>query len=744
MPVKHSSNSLPTSASRKSSNDLLPTSAVSIPKRPNGNSALAIAGLTTGLLFSIVNIANAAPGDDAESSASTNLPVDRVVLFKSGVGYFQHKGNVANDSQIAIPFRVEQINDVLKSLVVSDPQGAIREVRYPSQDPLERSLAGFAIDLSEATDLPSILRQLRGAELAVKTPDTITGRLVSVKTKTIERDESIIEETYITLATDDGLQRLKLSDVSAIKLRDKTLDNELQQALLLLADNQTSDNKTVTLRFGGQGQRDVSLGYIIEAPVWKTSWRLDLSDSKTENQNTDGATTNDTTSTVSTTSRLQGWAMVENTSDSDWNNVELALVSGQPVSFTMDLYTPLYATRPEVAVPRPAQVKPRTYDGAMKEMMPTATFGNTNRGGSNIRLDEYAFADRAYAPAPAQTMRSESKRKNQALGGINTSNVQPSQVGELFQYELDQAVSLPRRTSAMLPIIDSPIQAEKVAIYNRNDNAKHPMNGVLFKNTSGAKLMAGPVTVFDNGYAGDAQIGHIAQDATRLLAYALNIEILADSKQESEQAIVKGVVRDGMLQIERRVEYRNLYTFSNEGGKDKTIIIEHPKRTNAKLLKPQKAFEVTDNALRFKLNVPKAKSAELMVKEYEITDQSFSLLNTSNNNILYYVRNGEISDNVKKVLREVAERRTDIADLETKRNRLRNDIESIKNGQARLRENIKSVGQSSSLGRRYIEKLSNEEDKIEALSKDVNQLTKAIKEAQNDLDAYIKQLEVIT
>src|SRR5208282_104101 len=126
------------------------------------------------------------------------------------------------------------------------------------------------------------------------------------------------------------------------------------------------EKKKLVLHFTGTGKRRVRIGYILEAPVWKTSYRLVLGDASSH--------------------LLQGWALVENTSDTDWRNIALMLVSGRPITFTMDLYQPLYIQRPEVQLELYQSLLPKTNQMAMEEAAPEGE-----------ALDEAASP----APAPA-------------------------------------------------------------------------------------------------------------------------------------------------------------------------------------------------------------------------------------------------------------------------------------------------------------------------------------------------------
>ena len=179
--------------------------------------------------------------------------------------------------------------------------------------------------------------------MQVEAPTAITGTIVGVEKRKVKvgKDEAI-EQEFLNLLTDQGLRSVNLETVSRIKLSDEKLNGELQQALAILATAHATDKKTVSLNFLGQGKRDVKVGYIQESPIWKTSYRLVLKDDEKP--------------------FLQGWAIVENTTEQDWNDVNLTLISGRPISFIMDLYQPLYVQRPEVKPELYAGLRPQIYD----------------------------------------------------------------------------------------------------------------------------------------------------------------------------------------------------------------------------------------------------------------------------------------------------------------------------------------------------------------------------------------------
>ena len=270
------------------------------------------------------------PAAGPDRAAAAALPLSEVVLYSSGVGYFQRDGQVEGRGQVDMRFKVENINDLLKSMVVQDFDGGrVSTVTYGSRDPVSKTLKSFGIDLTTNPTLGQLLGQIRGERIEIATPNPVVGTIVGVETKEQPAgDKGIVQVEYLNVLTEEGLRSIPMSQVQRIKLLNEQLSTELNQALAVLAASHDTQKKTVSILFEGQGKRKVSVAYIIETPVWKTSYRLVLDD--------DGKPF------------LQGWAIVENTTDDDWSNVRLSLISGRPISFMMDMYQPLYVARPLV------------------------------------------------------------------------------------------------------------------------------------------------------------------------------------------------------------------------------------------------------------------------------------------------------------------------------------------------------------------------------------------------------------
>jgi len=676
-----------------------------------------------------IRAADDSPAKPAEAASS--LPLTKVVLFNSGVGFFEHRGDVEGDTHVDLKFNVHEINDLLKSMVLEDAGGGrISTVNYDSKDPITKTLKTFAIDLTTNPTLADLLRQIRGEKVEVDAPQPIAGTIVGVEQHTVKvgRDETTQVE-FLNLMTADGLRSLSLENISRIKLSNKQLNGEFNQALGLLALGHATDKKTVTLHFTGDGKRPVRVGYIQEAPVWQTSYRLVLHDDKPP--------------------FLQGWAIVENPTEQDWNNVSLTLVSGRPISFVMDLYQPLYIPRPVVAPEQYASLNPQTYDQSMADK--SKQFGEAGgRRALAMRqmAPQAAPAKAAYGAAGGFT-RAESKDADQAGEALNmqqgvSSAAQGANVGELFQYKIDAPVTLRRQQSAMLPIVNDSIKGEKVSIYNPAVQAKHPLNGLKFVNSTKLHLMQGPITVFDGGvYAGDARIEDIAPGSERLISYALDLdtEVAPESKFHPEQLVSVRIVK-GTLLTSRKYTRTQEYTVKNSGSHAKKVLIEYPLDPNWTLVSPKEPAEKTRQLYRFAVEAEPGKPAKLAVEEERTDQQQWALGNLDNGTIFMYQRANETSPKVKEALGEVIKRHQAIEQLVQKRAQAEGQVQAIDADQARIRQNMAVLDHAAEQYKDYVKEFGEQEKQLKDLRTQIQQLQADEAAARKSLDDYLMGLDL--
>ena len=665
----------------------------------------------------------------APTAAPSPLPIRQVTLFTSGVSYIERGGAVTGDATVPLTFRTAQINDILKSLTLLDSNGQVQPVVYSARDPIGRTLQAFAIDVTQPQSRAELLNHLRGTEVTVTTSKgPLTGQVVSVESKSITAPTGTTTAETLNLLGADGLQSVHLDDISGIKLRNSRLDRELREALTTLASGADDQRRSVTLRFQGTGRRDVRVGYIAEAPLWKISYRLLLGPKPS----------------------MQGWALVENTTDEDWNGIHLGLVSGRPISFIQDLYQPLYLPRPVVQPDIIASPTPQTH-------------------GDNLQADSL----KVDAPAPLPAMPTESslgavvgeQRRAKVPGMVNqaaragtsyfdvaaamksvTAQAQGANAGELFAYNITTPVTLPRQQAAMIPVIAQGIAADKVSLYNANSDPRYPLNAVRLKNTTGLHLKGGPITLFDGGtYAGDAVMEDVPPGDSRLISYAVDLSI-AGERQDTVQNQTRTTlaIHGGVLTVTVRERSETNYHFKSKSGEAKTVLVEHPFDAQSVLVKPATAAERTATVYRFAVPVPAGKTAALQVIIEKPVESTVALLDGDVNQIAVYADQSDIPAATRSALARVVTQRRRLMNLSDQAAAADARVAGIGKEQDRIRRNMAALDRTSLLYKRYVAELDVQETQIGTLRTDTQRLRAEADAARTALRASVDGLEIVS
>lgn len=642
-------------------------------------------------------------------SQAGEVALDQVTLFTSGVGYFEHQGRVIGEAQVSMTVRDDQLNDVIKSLVAIDRDGGtVGAVSYAARDPLERILSSFAVDLTENPSLADIAAQLRGVLVRADLPArSVEGRIVGTEERVRKEGDMELRETFVILNTDSGLQTVRLDQIQHLAPLDEAIARDLEQALDALAEQVDQTRKTVRIGFTGEGERRVSLGYLLETPMWKTSYRIVIDDEALW---------------------LQGWGYVENMTDMDWNDVQMALVSGRPISFIQNLYDPIYIQRPVVAFEKHEAVAPQEYAAApmASPMRMQGVFSGKSR--SDLAPD-------MEAERTAWSADDMARQQAQAEG---------EQVGELFQYPIAERVSIPRQSSAMLPIVQTAVEGAPLSIYTAEANSTHPLNGVELENTSGLFLMQGPVTVFQDGvYAGDARMPDTAQGATRLLSYAVDLamEVVAE-EERTPRSIVKIKVVQGALEQTMALERTTTYRIISEREEDRTVLIEHPRRSGWTLLAPTEPAEQTADQYRFRLDIPQGESIVLDVIERRVTEQTVEISDLNDERIAFFLRQPVIGPEMKDVLEDYRERRARVTRLQADRRNRENRLTRLNKEQEQTRANMKAVQSGSDSFVRFEKKLIEQADEIDRLNEEISSLRREEAGRVAELENWLANLNV--
>jgi hypothetical protein len=678
----------------------------------------------------------------APSESSVQLPIGQVVLFSSGVGYFQREGQIEGDARVDLSFPTQDINDLIKSMVLRDLDGGhVSAVSYDSNAPVEKTLQSFAVNLSANPTFGQVLNQTRGEKVEVvlqqsnaTQPGTMTGAVMGVENQKVAAGKDAVEVEQLNMWCADGMRSVKLADVQRVRFLNPVMDNEVRKALETLTLSHDTQKKAVSLNFVGEGKRNVRVGYVIENPIWKTSYRLVLGKAKEDKP------------------FLQGWAVVENATDEDWKDVRMALVSGRPISFQMDLYTPLYVPRPTVVPELFASLRPVTYNDDLKRgrsevaaepSMPPAPGaealpggGGGGIGGLDIVAGNKMSKDRFFGRRLEEKLDERMKLGDAGVSTMATA----TKLGDFFQYALDKPVSLPRQKSALLPIVNKDVEGARVSIYNERTQAKFPLLGLKFKNTSGLHLSQGPITVFEgSNYAGDSRILDVEPNEERLLSYAVDLGMEVNPVLASDNGRITNVkVVKGILYSTTKLRETKTYTIVNRNDAERLVLVEHPVRNDFHLTDDtSKPAETASDVYRFEVKVPAGKTATQAVTEERVIGEQVQLTNSNDDQMRIFINSTASSPKVKEGLKQGIALRWAMNKTQREIAEQQLQLKTITEDQVRLRANLKEMPPTAVAYKRYLEKFDQQETQIETYQADIKKMQEAEHQQQKEFEDFL-------
>lgn len=678
----------------------------------------------------------------AADTPNPTLPLREVALFSSGVGYFGRAGDIDGETNVPLSVYARQIPDLLKSMVLFDPKGGIRQVTYSLQDYLTNRVKETDLQLATNATPGTLLQAFQGSRVRLEKPSgAIEGSILSVSTSLMKVDNSYQNVEQLSLLTSLGVQTIRLDDVQSFRLLDPSLDAKLRATLekraLSLTQKLDAGTRDVMLHFAGKGKREVRAAYLLETPAWKTSYRLVLEPKKKP--------------------YLQGWAVVENTTDEDWRGVHLSLVSGRPISFIQDLVTPVYVARTVVPPQIIGSATPQTFgEGFSPEppkvadlrnqittlesrpvpstrQTPNLTSLSQNINGNQAARNE----DLRYAEQHASAIAHGMLYDNDLSAYGAKSEAQGTERGELFEYAIDGGTTLAHGEAAMVPIVSSDIDGEAVSIVDSSLQKGEVVasNGFLLRNSSGLHLQGGPITVFAAGaYAGDALVSNLGPNDSRLIAYARDLELIATQNEPLAQPVItKLAVDNGKLFVKSSAVLTRSWNFKNKGTTTKNVLLQVPDAVGWILADPKQLGEKTADGQRFRLTVAPGE-AKYTVKWKQQYEASYVLFDMSSDALAAYLTEGTISPALKTRLSGIIEQRNHLTALAAQRALQEAALKDIVADQDRIRANMEPLDRSGKLFQSYEAKLGAQEDRIEKVRAEITRL----REAEDDERAGMK------
>jgi hypothetical protein len=631
------------------------------------------------------------------------LPLTRVVLSSSGLAQFTHYGPVTPGSSVDLAVRLDQVDDVLKSLTIYDNAAGIGAISMPGKVPLAELFRDLPFGPEALESRVTLLRALIGTEVEITGAVAAKGRLLRVEAEdtALPNNGGHTTKHRLTLmAGHSAMVQAVLEDVAELRFTDPQISAQIDRALSGIDTNRIKDSRKLSIGFLGEGSRNAALSYVVAAPVWKTSYRLVLP--------RDGGK-----------ARLQGWAVIENLTGGDWSSVDLTLVSGNPVALRQSLYTAFFSDRPEIPVTAGVRLTPRVDDAEDR----AGERGRQVKSEATVnRLAPAAPPAGAPGGARAQGFAPAAVPMPRMSAAANAAEAEEATTQLLYRFPAK--ITLGTGQTMMVPFVDREVTAKRVWLYQPETAPRHPLAAVQVTNDGDAGLPAGIVTAYEalkdgnTDFVGDAQLPLLSKGVAKFVTFALDAKTDIRRQDGGPKSTQLGKVVNGLLTMTTRTRRTLSYEIVAPADEDRDIVVEEARSDGWKLTSDAQNIETTPTRYRYTVVAPKGKTTTASLTVERIDSDSVLLTTLAAEEILARIRGLQNeSEAFKATVAKLSSIVSDINKATGQRTQLDSERKKITEDQERIRENLKSVGPGNDLGKRYIDILKGQEDRLAVIAK---------------------------
>jgi len=654
-----------------------------------------------------------------------------MVLYKHGVGFFERRGPVEEDT-LRLTFPRQAMDDVLKSLLAIDMgSGHVLSLDFETPEDREELLDKGSIHLSDTHTFLDLMRDLRGRMVRCRLADAEAVEGVVVGVDHGNRNDPL-QGAIVSLYQQEQqrIVTLALHTIQDVQLLDPTASADLNY--FLRASQSEEDRRSATLHLSNANDHDVIINYIAPAPSWRVSYRIMVRTRLRDESSQNGSPPTDPA--PSTCSMLiQGWGLFDNQLEEDLEDVELTLVAGMPISFRYRLYHPHIPERPLIEDEERTVNAPLFFEGApppAPQGMPAAAPQSRARrqamGGMDrpdMELSAFALSDDEFVEKASFSPEELEESVPIAASG--------SERGPLFAYYVAYPISVARGQSAMVPIIGRRLPCQRDLLYNRDKLPDHPVLSLRLTNETGHTLERGPVTIVeDNDYAGEAVIPFTRPDAELIIPYAVEMGIKVEEQHRSEQRIMSIHIRNDYLHIQEYNLRHTTYHLTSTLSKPVDVVIEHTLARNYALTDDTpEPTERSASFVRWSVPCPPQARTTFEAHERKLQSRHEHIRNLNGQQLQHFLKNKFLNANTINALQEILELYQQQHDTQSQLKRIEREREAIFKKQKQIQGNLAPLAQSGEEGalrKRYVTELNSQEDRLAAMAQEETRLHETI------------------
>lgn len=690
--------------------------------------------------------AGARPAAAHAAKAAKVLPLRRVRLYESGIGYFERRGMLAS-GDVGLPVPAGHLDDALKSLVVLGGGAGTKVSGVEFRSSVSRSMALALAGLSGNGPLgfKALLGTLKGASVRLETKSgTVRGRLVDVltpKQSSLSRCEKpahdktkaacvMVKQSTVVLLTDKReIRRFALGDVTGVKPTDPAFASRLEAALGALSDHGAQTRKT--LHVSASSQSPITLGYIAEAPIWRSTYRVVL-------EKKGGRAV------------LQGWALIHNDTDEDWKRVTVDLVNGRPDSFLFPLAGPRYARRKLVTPERQLSSVPQLLDKTVDNMwtgddkdgqgdLGMVGYGEGG-GGSGYGYGLGSIGTIGHGAGGLVSTSASSLLSVGNLAAVDQAD--GTENGALFRYTLPHPIDLHAHSSALVPFMEGRIPAERIAWFSGPGATAH--SALRLVNGTKQTLPPGPISVFaDGGFAGESALSRTKPEEVRFIRFGLDLDVDLDVAHEKSVEDPRLMSFHDDRLVEHFMRHRVItYSIDNRSGSGRAVYLQLDVVNNARVRGADKLdFDHEKGTALAVFHVGAHKQIEKTLKTDEGLGRGYAFKNLNSKMLAAWAK----SPLLPKAQRAALSKASDyLLKAEVRRGAItarKADLSRVKQQIVELRKNVKALGLAHASGTDTMsQRLIDAQDQADRLAKRARDLAVEVRQEDNLARAALSAL----
>jgi len=636
--------------------------------------------------------------------ADTKGPIRSVTLSSGGLAEIHRTASIKDDGKILIEVPLDQVDDILKSLIVKDREGTVKGISLAGPQPVEETFRTLPFSAGDLQSLPQLLSNLQGAKVSVTSSgQALQGKVLGVSSK--QSEERGVQYVLSLLTTTGKLTSMPLDSSTEVTIEDPDIQAKIAAAVDAAGKRKSDGSRVIAIEMGGKGNRDIDVSYVVSAPVWKTAYRVVVEDDKK--------------------ARIQSWAILENASGEDWKDVSITLSSGAPVTLKQRLHQRIWKDRADVAISTAANAAPRMDRGEL-----------ARRNSASIG------AKAAMAPMPtmqaAGAMAFGAEVASYDMAKAEVSDAVENDISTSFTIKGSHDVT--NGDTLSVPIIDQDVDAEVVSVYTLHQSSENPVAAISFKNSTGAGLPAGILTVYDkhNGYVGDAQLPSLAPDETRFASFATDKKVTVTPDAKNGRTIRSIKVVDGVITTSGVMRNSTTYTISTAPDAERAVIIEHPKLNGWKFISDANVTETTTH-YRIKVKAPAGERTTVNVVDEMPLDESYTVGDINSSMIAMWA-NDTTDETLKAKLEELADLKQKQMTAQFRVEDLNRQIDLVYKQQDRIRQNLSAVPTTSDIHKKYLQALEDSEVALKKLEADSEESIQTLNRWKATVDDVVRTL----